>query len=394
MHLNNLFNLSKWPHYEEDEINAVTQILSSGKVNYWTGTEGKLFEKEFAQYIGVTHSVAVMNGTAALELALYTLGIGPGDEVIVPCRTFIATASAVIKMGATPIMADIDLNNQNINVTNINAVLTSNTKAIIVVHLAGWPCDMETIMSFAKQNNLLVIEDCAQAIGATVKGKKVGSWGDIAAFSFCQDKILTTGGEGGMVVTNNIELWKKMWAYKDHGKNYDAVFNTQHPIGFRWLHESFGTNLRMTEMQAAIGRIQLRKIENWIELRRRNAAILTERLSTISALCINQPNEKIKHVYYMYYSFVILEQLKNDWSRDRLLEAINAENVPCSVGICPEIYLEHAFKKFNLSPSQRLPHAQYIGERSLMFHVHPRLSVDEMHYMADVIEKIFNKASQ
>lgn len=389
-----MINFSSWPHYEEDEIKAVTHILSSGKVNYWTGTEGKLFEKEFAQYIGVKYSVAVMNGTVALELILSCLDIKAGDEVIVPCRTFIGTASAVIKMGATPIMADIDVNNQNINVANINAVLTPRTKAIIVVHLAGWPCDMESIISYAKQKNLYVIEDCAQAIGASIKGQKVGSWGDVAAFSFCQDKILTTGGEGGMVVTNNFELWQKMWAYKDHGKDYDAVFNKEHPIGFRWLHESFGTNLRMTEMQAAIGRIQLRKIESWIELRRRNAAILTQRLKTISALLINQPHDEIKHAYYVYYAFVISERLKDEWTRDKLLELLNAENIPCSVGICPEIYLELAFKKLDLSSPKRLPNAQYLGERSLMFYVHPRLTVDDMHHMANVIEKIFSKASK
>ncbi len=387
-------NLSSWPHYEEDEIAAVKNILATGKVNYWTGEEGRLFEKEFSEYIGVNHCVAVMNGTVALEAALYAIGLGAGDDVIVPARTFIGTASAVIKVGAKPIVADIDPISQNISVETAEAALTENTKAIIVVHLAGWPCDMQSLLLFAQKHNLKIIEDCAQAIGATLDGKKIGSFGNVAAFSFCQDKIMSTGGEGGMVATNNHDIWQKIWSLKDHGKNYDAVYHKKHPIGFRWLVDSFGTNLRMTEMQAAIGRIQLNKINHWITLRRRNAAILTEKFSHIPALRISIPNSATNHVYYTYYAFVIPDKLKTNWTRDRIIEAINAENIPCFVGSCSEIYLEEAFQKAQLQPASRLPIARELGETSLMFHVHPMLTEDEMKRVADVVEKIFELATK
>ncbi len=383
-----------WPNYEEDEIHAVTRILATGKVNYWTGEEGKLFEKEFAHYIGVNHCVALMNGTVALEAALFAIGIGAGDEVIVPARTFVATASAVIKVGAKPIIADVDMISQNITVNTIKKVLTANTKAIIVVHLAGWPCDMHSLNIFAQENHLKIIEDCAQATGATLNNKKIGSFGEVAAFSFCQDKILSTGGEGGMVATNDYDIWQKIWSLKDHGKNYETVYHKKHPPGFRWLVDTFGTNLRMTEMQAAIGRIQLNKIDNWIALRRRNAAILTEKFSRIPAMRIEMPACDINHAYYMYYVFVKQDQLKPSWNRDRIMEAINAENIPCIVGSCSEIYLEEAFQRAQLQPAKRLPVARELGETSLMFQVHPRLTVDEMQSIAEGVEKVFKLASK
>lgn len=389
-----MITLSRWPYYEEDEIKSVTNILASGKVNYWTGEEGKLFEKEFADYIGVNHCVAVMNGTVALEAALHAIGIGVEDEVIVPSRTFIGTASAVIKVGAKPVVADVDSVTQNITVETVQAVLTANTKAIIVVHLAGWPCDMESLITFAKKHNIKIIEDCAQATGATFKNKKIGSLGDVAAFSFCQDKIITTGGEGGMVATNCLEVWQKIWSLKDHGKSYEAVFHKQHPTGFRWLVDSFGTNFRMTEMQASIGRIQLRKLDNWIALRRRNAAILTERFSRIAALRITIPNSDIGHAYYMYYAFIKPDKLKPNWTRDRIMEAINAENIPCIVGSCSEIYLEQAFQKAQLNPVSRLPVSRELGETSLMFQVHPTLTEEEMQVIANVVERIFVLATK
>ena len=207
-----------WPRFDEEEIYAAEQVLRSGKVNYWTGEEGKIFEKEFAEYVGVKHGIAVANGTVALELALEALGIAEGDEVIVPSRTFIASASAVVMRGAVPKIADIDPVSQNISVKSIRDQISPRTKAIIVVHLGGWPCEMDEILAIARNHNLFVIEDCAQAHGASYKGKRVGSFGDIAAFSFCQDKIMTTAGEGGMVVTNNPTLWKRAWSFKDHGE--------------------------------------------------------------------------------------------------------------------------------------------------------------------------------
>jgi len=383
-----------WPYFAQDEIDAVTTVLKSGKVNYWTGEEGKLFEKEFAAFIGCNYAIALANGTVALELALYVLGIGLGDEVIVTSRTFIASASCAVMLGNKPVMADVDPISQNITAETIKAVITPKTKAIIAVHLAGWPCDMDSIMAMAKECNLKVIEDCAQAHGATYKGKPVGSLGDVAAFSFCQDKIVTTGGEGGMLTTNDKGLWEKAWAFKDHGKSNDAVYNRQHPPGFKWLHESFGTNWRLTEMQSAIGRIQLRKLPDWTKTRQRHASVLTDRFSNIPALRVTPPSSEIGHAYYKYYTFIRPERLRAGWDRDRIIAAINAEGVPCFIGSCSEIYLEKAFDIEGLRPSERLKVAKELGETSLMFLVHPTLSDKDMEDTCRAVEKVMRVATR
>jgi len=383
-----------WPHFEPEEIDAAAAILRSGKVNYWTGEEGTQFEKEFASFCGCEYAVALANGTVALETALAGLGIGTGDEVIVPCRTFIASASAVVMRGARPIMADVDRVSQNITSKTIEPLLTPKTKALIAVHIAGWPCDMNSILGLAREHNLRVIEDCAQAHGATYKGRRVGSFGDVAAFSFCQDKIMTTGGEGGMVTTNKKDLWQKAWALKDHGKNYDAIYNRQHPSGFRWVHESIGTNWRMTEFQAAIGRIVLRKLPAWIEIRQRHALILDDCFRTISALEVKEPPPHIRHAYYKYYTFVNRAQLKKGWNRDRIMEAINAEGIPCFYGTCSELYREKAFVSLGLRPSKRLPVAKRLGETSLTFFVHPTLNERDMQDTCRAVEKVFAVASR
>ncbi len=379
-----------WPFFDAEEIAAVNKVLQSGNVNYWTGEEGRLFEKEFAASIGVNHAVAVMNGSVALEAALMALNIGAGDEVIVTPRSFIASASCAVMRGAKPVFADVDRNSQNIIAENIKKVLTNRTRAIIAVHLAGWPCEMDAIMELAKKHGLAVIEDCAQASGALYKGRPVGSFGDAAAFSFCQDKIMTTGGEGGMVVTNNKEIWSKAWAYKDHGKNYDAAYGNnevKHGSSFRWLHESFGTNWRMTEMQAAIGRIQLRKLPDWIKTRRRNAGILTEAFLNIPSLRVTVPPDHISHAYYKYYVFVKPEMLKSGWNRDRVIAAINNEGIPCFSGSCSEIYLEKAFTP-DMRPEKRLPVAEELGENAMMFLAHPTLSEKDMKNMAAGVKKV------
>src|SRR5215469_4989283 len=231
-----------WPSFEADEIEAVVGVLKSGKINYRTGEQGRLFEEEFAALAGCKHAVAVANGTVALELALCALGIGAGDEVIVPSRTFIASASCVVMRGAVPVIADVEATSGNLTAETIRPLLSAKTKAIIAVHLAGWPCDMDAIVALARDRGIKVIEDCAQAHGATYKGRPVGWLGDAGAFSFCQDKILSTGGEGGLITTDDERVWNMAWSFKDHGKSFDAVYNREHPPGFRWLHESFGTN--------------------------------------------------------------------------------------------------------------------------------------------------------
>lgn len=395
---------SPWPSFTQEEADAVSQVLLSNKVNYWTGTECREFEKEFAAWAGTDYAVALANGTLALDVALQAMGIGEGDEVIVTPRSFIASVSTVVNAGAMPVFADVEPDTGNLSARTIAPHITDKTRAIICVHLAGWPCDMDEIMALAKQHNLWVIEDCAQAHGAKYKGKPVGSIGHVGAWSFCQDKIMTTGGEGGMVTTNDKALWQKMWEYKDHGKNYDSIYHKQHPPGFRWLHDSFGTNWRMMEMQAVIGRIQLKKMAEWTNIRTQNAKILRDALTQFAAdqQFLRIPDIKFHqvmggdsvHAYYKYYVYVRPENLPENINRDSILNALNEKKIPCFSGSCSEIYLEKAFDNHPSRPNARLTVAKELGETSLMFLIHPTLTTNEMQTIAntsvDVLTTLFN----
>ena len=381
-----------WPVFAEDEVEAALGVLRSGRVNYWTGDEGREFEQEFAAYCGCAHGIALANGTVALELALRSLGVGAGAEVVVPARTFIATASAVVACGARPVVADVDAFSGTLTAESIAAVLTSRTRAVIPVHLAGWPCEMPEIMALARRHDLKVIEDCAQSHGARLGGRPVGSFGDAAAFSFCQDKILTTAGEGGLLATNDAELWKRAWSYKDHGKSHDAVFEHRHPPGFRWLHHSFGSNMRLSEIQAAVGRVALRKLDGWVEQRRRLAQALIDGLGRLPALQVNVPPADVYHPYYKFYAFVRPERLRDGWDRDRIMKAITDAGIPCFSGTCGEIYLEEAFSG-ELRPAQRLPVARRLGETSLMFLVHPTLDLADMDDVCRAVERVLAAAT-
>jgi len=382
-----------WPVYAADEVAAVTAVLRSGKVNYWTGEEGRQFEREYAAATGRRHGIAVANGTLALELALHAFGIGDGDEVISPSRTYVASASCAVMRGAIPVVADVDRDSQCITASTIRAVLTPRTRAVVVVHLVGWPCAMEEIMELARQHNLIVIEDCAQAHGASYRGKPVGAFGHAAAFSFCQDKIITTGGEGGLLLLDDDAKYERAWAYKDIGRSFDAVYRRKHPLGFRWLTESFGSNWRLTEMQAAIGRIQLHKLPTWHSQRAHNAAQLADGLSGLSALRIPRPPADTVHAWYRQYMFVKPERLRDGWTRDRIMEAITSAGVPCSVGSCSEIYREKAFTDRGWGPSAPLPVARELGETSLAFLVHPTLSEAEISRWIDAIRRVFIDAT-
>jgi len=382
---------SPWPHFAADEIEAAAAVLQSGKVNYWTGDEGRQFEDEYAEYVGVKHAVAVANGTVGLELALYALGIGLGDDVVTTSRTFVASASCAVMRGAKPVMADVDASSQNITADTIRQAISPRTKAIIAVHLAGWPCDMDPILQVAREHNLKVVEDCAQAHGARYKGRAVGSMGNIGAFSFCQDKIMTTGGEGGLVTTNDETLWERAWSFKDHGKSYDAVYRRQHPPGFRWLYESFGTNWRLTEMQSALGRVLLRKLDAQVEKRRHHATMMTAAFANIPGLRTTVPPSDVYHSYYKYYVFVRPEALLAGWNRDRIINSVTAEGVPCFSGSCSEIYLEKAFA--GIGPAQRLPVARQLGETSLMFLVHPTLSDNDIRETISAVRKVMEHAT-
>lgn len=383
---------SPWPSFTQEEADAASRVLLSNKVNYWTGSECREFEKEFAAWAGCEYAIAISNGTLALDLALKALNVGEGDEVITTPRTFLASASSIVTAGANPVFADVDLNSQAITAESIEAVLTPNTKAVIVVHLAGMPAEMDAIMALSDKYGFYVIEDCAQAHGAKYKGRSVGTIGHIGAWSFCQDKIMTTGGEGGMVTTNNKELWSKMWSYKDHGKNFDAIYNRQHPPGFRWLHESFGTNWRMTEMQGAIGRIQLQRMTDWTRNRQANAAQIDKAVEGLKVVRRVQVPDYAEHAEYKHYLFIEPQHLADGWTRDRIVETMVEKGVPVYQGSCSEVYLEKAFDNTPWRPKERLPNAVQLGETSLMFLVHPTLTEAEMEKTCLVLSEVLIQA--
>ena len=385
---------SPWPSFSPEEADSISKVLLSNKVNYWTGQECREFERKFAAFSDSKYAVALGNGTLALDLALKALGIAEGDEVIVTPRTFLASVSSVVTAGARPVFSDVDLNSQNIEAEFIEKVISEKTKAVIVVHLAGMPAEMDAIMALSKQHGFAVIEDCAQAHGGKYKGQSVGSIGHIGCWSFCQDKIMSTGGEGGMVTTNDETLWKKMWSYKDHGKSWDAIYNREHPPGFRWLHESFGTNWRMTEMQAAIGRIQLTRMSDWTKRRQANACSIDQVANQFKLTRTVEVPEYIEHAEYKHYLFVEPEYLADGWTRDRIVDEVVAKGVPCFQGSCSEVYLEKAFDNTGWRPEKPLPHAKKLGETSLMFLVHPTLTKGEIDKTCEVLHEVLGLAQR
>lgn len=384
---------SPWPSFTQEEADAVHRVLLSNKVNYWTGQEGREFEREFAHFAEAEYAIAVANGTVAIDLALKGLNVGPGDEVIVTSRTFLASASSIVTAGAIPVFADVDRDSQNITAATVAEKITPHTRAILAVHLAGWPCELDELMALAQQHSLYLIEDCAQAHGARYKGKSVGAIGHVGCWSFCQDKIISTGGEGGMVTTNDRALWQAMWAYKDHGKNWEAVYERQHPPGFRWLHDSFGTNWRLTEMQSVIGRIQLSRMSKWHRSRVDNAERIREAARQSGGLRVPEHPAYIEHAAYKCYVFVEPDKLKPGWDRDRIMGAIGAEGVPCMSGSCSEVYLEKAFDDTGWRPQQPLPVAKELGETGLMFLCHPTLTEQEIDKTCQVLQSVMQNAN-
>jgi len=385
-------SLAPWPQFDADQIEAASRVLASGKVNTWTGGETRAFEQEFAAWCGSSHAIAMANGSLALSAAYLAIGLGRGDELITTPRTFIATAASAVLLGAKPVFADVDPDSGAITAATIAPLITPRTKAIAAVHLGGWPADMPAIVDLARSHGIAVIEDCAQAHGARIHGQSVGSFGDVAAWSFCQDKILTTAGEGGMVTTSRPELWDAMWAFKDHGKTQEAVFGREHPSGFRWLHERFGSNFRLTELQSAIGRIQLQRLPEWTAIRTRNGLLLAEALGDLPAVRVPLPPEHLTHAWYKFYAFVQPEALADGWSRDRILSEISALGYPALSGSCSEIFLEKCFQDAGLAPAERLPVARQLGDTSLMFLVHPTITPEQMVGYAEAVRSVVQRA--
>jgi len=385
---------SPWPSFTQEEADAVSHVLLSNRVNQWTGDQVKSFQSEFAAWCGVPHAIALANGTLALDLCWKVLGIGAGDEVIVTPRTFMASASSIATAGATPIFADVDADTQNITPETAARVITPRTKAICLVHLAGWPCDMDGFRDLAKARNLLLVEDCAQAHGAAWRGTPVGSQSDMAAWSFCQDKIMTTGGEGGMVTLASKERWLRGWSYKDHGKDWDAMFNREHPPGPRLVHDTIGTNWRMLEMQAVIGRIQLKRMPQWHAARQRNASAIFDAAANFSAVRVPEIPAHVTHGFYRAYIFARSEALKDGWSRDRMISELNERGIPVYHGSASEIYLEKAFDSTPSRPATRLPIARKLGETSIMFLVHPTLTETEISRTCSALQDVLRLAQR
>ena len=388
--------ISTWPYYSKDEIEATSYILNSGKVNYWTGKVTKTFEEEFSSYCNVSYSIAIANGSLALSAAYKSLDFQKDDELITTPRTFIATTSEAVRNGIKPIFADVDLNSGCITAETIEPLINKKTKGISVVHLGGWPADILKIKDLADTYSLKLVEDCSQAHGGGyfVDGvfKSVGYLSDVATWSFCQDKIISTGGEGGMVTTNSSDLYKKIWSLKDHGKNSGKIINTPSSNSFRLIHDEIGTNFRLTEIQSAIGRIQLKKLDYWNFLRKRNATIIYEELKEIKLLRIPKPPDNIRHAWYKFYTYIDKKFLSDGWTRDRIVSEINLSGFPAYSGSCGEIYLEKCFQSLGLQPFQRLKNAKELGETSLMFLVHPTLTEEEMQDYTNTIKKTLKLA--
>lgn len=385
---------SPWPFFDEAQQKAVLEVLRTGRVNYWTGTEGRSFEREFAAWTGTRHAIALSNGTVALDAIWKALGIGPGDEVICTPRTFQASASSIAMCGARPVFADVDRESQNITPETVAPLISARTRAILCVHLGGWPCDMDGFRALSEEKSLHLVEDCAQAHGASIGGRNVGTFGIANAWSFCQDKIITTGGEGGAITLDDEGLWKQLWSWKDHGKDWDAANGPVHAQGFRWLHDHWGTNARMTEMEATIGRIQLAMMPDWHAARTRNATALGQSFATLSALRVPEVSDGITHAWYRFYAFVRPEALKSGWDRDRIMAAVKDAGVPCLSGTCPEVYLEKSFERAGLQPAQRLPVAAELGQTSLAFLVHPTLTEAEIGKTVDVVGRVMAEAQR
>ncbi len=386
--------LPPWPYYSEEEKEIANKILSSGKVNYWTGEEGKKFEKNFSKYVGTEYSIAHANGTLALYSAYLAIGLKEGDEVITTPRSFVATASTILLFGAKPIFADVDFDSGCISASTIEPLINKRTKAIAVVHIGGWPADMKSISDLAKDRGLYVIEDCSQAHGAAISNQSVGSHGDISTWSFCQDKIMSTAGEGGMVSTSNKELYERIFSYKDHGKNFSHInrINTN-SSSYKWIHDQVGSNFRLTEIQSSIGNYQLSQLPLWNKLRNRNASILKNELESNELIRIPELKENLRHAYYKFYVYINENQLSESWNRSKILKEMNQRGVAAFSGSCSELYLEKCFRN-NATEISRLPIARSLGETSIMFLVHPNIDNDLMEEYSRKISLILKEAKR
>jgi dTDP-4-amino-4,6-dideoxygalactose transaminase len=382
-----------WPSFTPEEINIVSNVLKSNNVNYLFGKKGKTFEHNFCKMTGTKYSLALANGTLALDIALRSLQVQKGDEILVTCRSFVATASSISLLGAIPVWCDVDINTQNISLEEIKKKFTTKTKAIVCVHFAGYPCEMHEIMKFAKSKKIKVIEDCAQAHGAKINNQSVGSFGDIAAWSFCNDKIMSLGGEGGMISTNNLKLFRFCKNFNNHGKNFKKISALNKNVSkFPYIHDSIGSNYRLTEMQSALGIYQLKKLKNWQRARARNAEIFINAIKDLNIVSYPMLPKKFTHAWYKLYLTLNRKHMKKNFSRKKILNALNHSGVSCGFGGSGEIYKEKAFLSINQGAEKRQENGYFLERNSIMLLIHPTISKEEILRRASSLRSIFLEA--
>ena len=385
------FSYSTWPSYPNILVNSISSLFKTGLVNYLIGNNGKSFEKEFSKKMGIKYSAAVSNGSIALEIALLSLGIKKNDEVIVTSRSYNSSASSILRVGAKPIFCDIDSNTFNICTKSLKSKITKKTKAILCVHLYGYPCEIFKIKKIIKNSQIKIIEDCSQAHGAKIKNKPVGCFGTIGIWSFCYDKIISTGGEGGMISTNSKTIYSKIWSLKEIGKDYNKFYKNRKSINFPYIHDHVGTNARMTEVQSLIGRYQLKNLDSYIRIRNRNALILSSYLNDIKKINIPVIPKNITHAFYRY-TITIQSELKNPSNiRNNIIRKIISKKIFCNVGGCPEIYNEKPFN-LDLNASKNIKVANIIGKTSISFLVDNTISIKNMNVIGKKIRIILIKS--
>ncbi len=404
-----------WPAFDDNTIQAVVEPLKSGKVNYWTGSKGMEFEKKFAEWNGTKFAISTSNGTSALHTGLAGLGIGPGDEVIVPSYTFIASSFSILQAGAIPRFADVNKNDHCISVESASQLINERTKAIMPVHLYGNVADMDPLLELVNKHNLYVIEDNAEAYGGEYKGKKTGSLGNVGCCSFCQNKTFTTGGEGGMVVTDNEEVAWRCRSFRDHG--YDVrerlrLLEMEQKLPY--IHTMLGWNYRMTEMQSVIGLCELDRIDSWnMPNRRRNAGILMDELKDVPQILylpIDTPERR--NGWYVFPITLDIDAMDCDMAK--FLEAVEAEGAPCWKVFWPQCHTEQAYREHNgfgfskfpfesrdyTNPESvdyskvDVPNAIWHQPRTFITFIFPTYGEELMHKIARSIKKVIQAYSK
>ncbi len=378
-----------WPNFNKNLIVKVGEILKTGKINYTTGPYGKKFENEFSKFVGNKYSVAICNGTAALEVAIKSLRLPKNSEIIVPARSFFASAACIVNTGHTPIFADVDILTQNISLKDVKKKITKKTKAIICVHLGGMPCEMYGLRKIANQNKIKIIEDCSQAHGASIKNKQVGSFGDISTWSFCNDKIISTLGEGGMVSTNKKRLFEFCKRYINHGASLNNKINSEK---FIYNKNYFGTNLRITEIQSLTG---LEQLKDLIKVQKKREKMAKSYFDLISKYqnyfqCY-YPSKQTKSAWYRFYFFIKKDVRFYKKLRFEIIKKLKQSKVKCFTGSCPEIYLEKSFKKLRNFKIVRLENCKILGETSIALEVNHTLNYFQHKKNLLKIKKVIEK---